>query len=335
MWMLRLIITTLATVGLCSFSPSTSASSELVSKNTCFGGPFETHESWVEFLSDRNQHLDAEQMTEFLQNLNEALSKERFEKFKDSMNCQFFRYRVGDEIVGGFIVHSKDAEASETIVYNRGGNATYGSVNFFNLSQNIFDLANQGFTVIGSQYRGASTRGPESKDEFGGADVQDVLALRDLFADFKSIDPNRVGLMGWSRGSTQALLALKQGFETPAIALIAGSYDYKKGLEFRPEMERVFEVRIPDYAINKDQALADRSAVNWVDSLPRRTSFLLIHGTEDEQVRYQSSVELHDKLLQQGFESELVTSEGDGHSLRKDWPGKVDKLSAFFKAELN
>lgn len=74
--------------------------------------------------------------------------------------------------------------------------------------------------------------------------------------------------MGWSRGSTPAKLALKHGFETSAVTLVAGNYNYKKGLEFRPEMERVYEARTPDYATNKDQALEDRSAVIWVDSLP-------------------------------------------------------------------
>lgn len=335
MWMLRFLLITLTIFGFPSLSSSALATTKLVGQSGCFAGPFSNHESWIEFIRNQNQHMEPDKLKAFLDNIQQAFPEDRFNAFKDSLECQFFRYTVDEESVDGFIVHPKDAVATETIVYNRGGNATYGAMNFFSLFNHIFDIADQGFTVIGSQYRGASVQGPESKDEFGGADVQDVLALRELFSEFPSIDSKRVGLMGWSRGSAQAMLALKQGFETPAVALMAGNYDYKKGLKFRPEMEQVYKVRIPDYDTHKDQALEDRSALMWAETLPKQTSFLLIHGTADDRVRYESSVELHEKLLHHGFEAELMTLTDDGHNLRKEWPAIVDKLAEFFKRELN
>ncbi|KFZ30413.1 hypothetical protein IDSA_10120 [Pseudidiomarina salinarum] len=334
MKVLRLLVLTLYVAGLVSVSPIASATTKLLGQQSCFSGPFSSHEEWLSFISAKNQDEDPEKLKKFLVLMGKAFPKDKFDSFQKELDCKFFRYTVNGELVRGFIVHPKGAVATETIVYNRGGNATFGAMTFTQLFKNVFDIANQGFTVIGSQYRGATVKGPESKDEFGGADVQDVLALRELFAEFKSIDPKRVGLMGWSRGSTQALLALKQGFDTPAVALLAGEYDKKKGFEFRPEMERIYQLRVPNYAEDKTKALEHRSAVVWANELPKQTAFLLIHGIEDIKVRYDSSVELYDKLRGHGFDAELMTLK-DGHNLRTDWPGVVGRLSEFFKRELN
>jgi hypothetical protein len=52
----------------------------------------------------------------------------------------------------------------------------------------------------------------------------------------------------------------------------------------RPEMEDVFLALIPDYRERKEEALAARSAVRWVERLNPKTPILILAGTADWRV---------------------------------------------------
>lgn len=69
------------------------------------------------------------------------------------------------------------------IIFNRGGNKEYSA----NKATDIAYLAeSSGKIVFASQYRGVS--GGTGQDEFGGADLQDVIKLIDLCEEFAFVD---------------------------------------------------------------------------------------------------------------------------------------------------
>lgn len=176
------------------------------------------------------------------------------------------------------------------MIFNRGGNADFGYVQFGTKMALIAELAAQGYLVIGSQYRGASTRAiaNNGKDEFGGSDVNDVLALPALLTEIPEADPTKIALLGLSRGVMQSYLVAKQLPDIKGIVSIAGPADMRTVLAERPAMERVYSARIPDYQQNKVAELSKRSVVDWLDQLPNRP-ILLIHGTADKQVNVEQS----------------------------------------------
>jgi hypothetical protein len=49
-------------------------------------------------------------------------------------------------------------------------------------------------------------------------------------------------------------------------------------------MERVFSVRMPEYATRKSELLAQRSVLRWAEELPRDMPILMLHGSSDERV---------------------------------------------------
>ena len=63
-------------------------------------------------------------------------------------------------------------------------------------------LAEQGYVIIGSNYR--------EKDEFGGAEINDVLNLTETVKEIKKADSNCIGMFGWSRGGMMTYLALQK-----------------------------------------------------------------------------------------------------------------------------
>lgn len=298
----------------------------------CFSGPFESYASFTDSVERRNSAMEPEKLANVIKMIRTRFPEEDYTYYRNNLKCEFFTYSVDGIEVDGFIVHPVNATGLPTVIYNRGGNGAFGAMTFMQLFKDVFDLSARGFTVIGSQYRGASKRhAGVIKDEFGGEDVKDVLALSHLIKHFPAADEQRVSMIGYSRGSMQSMLALKNGLAAHKVALLAGEYNLAEELKFRPEMEIVYKGLIPGYAENKEATLRDRSALFWTGELPQDTKYLLVHGTEDKAVRIESSEALYSKMKTEGFDIDLMVLQ-DGHALSKERDVVLDRLIQFLQS---
>ncbi len=85
----------------------------------------------------------------------------------------------------------------------------------------IRELMAQEYVVVAAEYRGSTGYGRSmyEKIDYGGREIADVKASRDFIVencDF--IDPNRIGIIGWSHGG---LLALMNVFDYPQSYKVA------------------------------------------------------------------------------------------------------------------
>jgi dipeptidyl aminopeptidase/acylaminoacyl peptidase len=166
--------------------------------------------------------------------------------------------------------------------------------------------------VIASQYRGAD--GGEGTEEYGGADVHDVLNLVPLARSLGYVDMRNVFMLGLSRGGMMTYLALKHGFPANAAAVISGVADLPGNAIDHPDLvTNVYEPLIPNFASRRDAAMRERSAVMWADSIS--APLLLLHGTADAQISHARTIGLAEKLRGLGKPYELVLYPNDGHGL--------------------
>jgi dipeptidyl aminopeptidase/acylaminoacyl peptidase len=257
-----------------------------------------------------------------------------YENFKKNVSCVTFRYKVEDVWVNGYAIKLKTVKKLPVIVYNRGGNGSYGSVGFAAMIGRLMPLANKGFIVVGSQYRG-NYRKSKVKDEFGGADVQDVLTLIDNLEFLHHADLERVGLYGSSRGTMQSMMVLRERSEPfKAVVLSAGIYDLEAQLAFRPEMENVYKNRIPNYESQKSSQLKKRSAIYWSDEIETNLPILLLHGELDKRVDVSNSIKLAEKFEENGRPYKLRIFEGDDHSLTNNREAANAELLNWFANQL-
>lgn len=73
----------------------------------------------------------------------------------------------------------------------------------------IREIVSQGYVVIAPEYRGSTGYGREHFDliDYGGREVDDVHAAREWAVEnLEGVDPDRVGLIGWSHGGLIVLL---------------------------------------------------------------------------------------------------------------------------------
>ncbi|MCF6224998.1 MAG: prolyl oligopeptidase family serine peptidase [Xanthomonadales bacterium] len=247
---------------------------------------------------------------------------------------QVFIYKVDGLNIGGFYLAPKKHEGKlPVIVFNRGGTATFSNITFGLTYDLLMPLAKQGFLIIGSQYRGGlgETIPNGGKDEWGGADVRDVVALFSILEKTSRADMDRIGMLGGSRGGMMTLLALQKGVPVKAIALAAPALDLVADLSWRPGMDSVYSKHMPNYDENREEVLAKRSAINWVDELDENVPILLIHGQYDERVNPVSTLRFAMELQKNFHPYKLVILDRDSHSFSRNYQEVIDLYIDWFK----
>lgn len=211
------------------------------------------------------------------------------------------------------------------LIVNRGGNSKLSVWEDERATRALGKLASWGYVVVASQYRGAG--GSEGNDEFGGADVNDVLNLIPLLEKEPRCDASRIGMMGWSRGGMMTYLVLTKSDRIAAAIVNSGAADLAADLKTRPEMERVYTALIPKYAEDKTKVLAARSAVRFADRLHKTTPILLLHGTADWRTPpATNALAMAEALLKAKHPFRLVLLEGGAHGLAEHRE-EVDRIA--------
>jgi len=85
----------------------------------------------------------------------------------------------------------------------------------------VRELVAQGYIVVAPEFRGSTGYGKEFYEliDYGGREVGDCLAARDwAVANHPRVDPDRVGILGWSHGGLIALMSLFDHPESYACA---------------------------------------------------------------------------------------------------------------------
>ncbi|RKZ16528.1 hypothetical protein DRQ50_06015 [bacterium] len=217
--------------------------------------------------------------------------------------------------VEGHLIVPRAPGPHPCVVYNRGGNREFGANSPLRVAYRLARFASWGYVVVASQYRGNA--GGEGQEEFGGADVADVLNLIPLLESLNDeADAARIGVVGFSRGGMMTYLALAQTDRFKAAVIGAGVADSRTVIADRPDMETyVYAELIPDYHQVKEEALAARSALAWPERLCATSPILLLHGTADWRVDPGQSMSMGRALYDLRRPFRLVMYEGADHGL--------------------
>jgi len=211
--------------------------------------------------------------------------------------------------VKGLLGRPRGSGPFPAVVYNHGGNREYGKLQGWDL----IPLVEAGYVAAGSQYRGNA--GGEGREEFGGADRADVTSLVTLLERLPGVDPDRIGMMGHSRGGMMTYLALREqtlrrSGSIKAAVVISGLADLVALAEARLEMFVLYEE-----LIGKDEAqYRERSAVSWPELID--TPLLILHGEADERIPVEQARRLAASLAALGKPARLIVYPGDDHDLR-------------------
>ena len=177
----------------------------------------------------------------------------------------------------------------------------------------LFDelLAQHGFAVLHADNRGTGMRGrafaQAAYHNFGPVQLEDQLTVVDAaLAKYPQLDKKRLGWWGWSWGGTFTLYALSHSDRFRAGVAVAPVTDWRN-------YDSIYTERYMSQPSEFPTGYKDFSVVNSAADLKGR--LLLVHGTGDDNVHIENSVQFIQKLIEAGIPYDLQIYPRKTHSI--------------------
>jgi len=225
-----------------------------------------------------------------------------------------FKAEDGTVLYGSLILprHADASQKIPLIVYIYGG--PWGQIvqDAWGGNHALFHqiLANEGFAIFSVDNRGTPNRGKKFSDairlQSGGVELKDQLAALDqLYAQFPQLDRTRTGIWGWSNGGWMTLYALTHSDRFKAGISVAPVTNWRN-------YDSIYTERY--MGLPRDNASGyDDSAVSAAKNL--HGSLLLVHGTSDDNVHFQNTIQMTDALIRAGKQFRLMVYPNKTHGI--------------------
>lgn len=172
-------------------------------------------------------------------------------------------------------------------------------------------LAQKGYVVACVDGRGTGMRGEKFKKctymELGKYETEDQIEAAKYFGSLSFIDKNRIGIFGWSYGGYMSSLCITKGADY-----------YKTAIAVAPVTnwryyDNVYTERFMRTPQENAEGYDTNSPINHVEKL--KGNYLLIHGTADDNVHYQNSMDLITALVKANKQFEHFAYPNKDHGI--------------------
>ena len=172
-------------------------------------------------------------------------------------------------------------------------------------------LAQKGYIVVSVDARGTGYRGKEFKHstylQLGKYETEDQIAAAKKLGAMPYIDKNRIGIFGWSYGGYMSSLCITKGADVFKAAIAVApvtNWRYYDNI-YTERFMRTPQENGKNYDIN--------SPINHVEKL--KGNYLLIHGSADDNVHLQNSMEMNSALVNKNKAFDFMIYPNKNHSI--------------------
>lgn len=232
---------------------------------------------------------------------------------------EFIKLDIGEVVLDGWMIKPSNFDAAKKypIIFYVYGEPAGSTVQDAWQGGDLWHhyLAQQGYVVVSIDNRG--TRTPRGRDwrksiygQIGILAAQDqAAAAKELFKKYSFIDTEKVGMWGWSGGGQMTMNCL---FRYPEI--------YKSGLA----VSFVADQRLYDNIYQERyMGLLEDNEANYIAGSPishakkLKGNLMIIHGTADDNVHYQSFERLANELIKHNKMFDMMSYPMRSHSIHE------------------
>ena len=223
--------------------------------------------------------------------------------------------------IQGWLLYPENYDAAKRypmVVSIHGGPAGLRTASWPGTHFDMSVMAALGYFVFFPNPRGSYGAGEAftkaNVKDFGGGDLRDILAGIDTVLKTVPVDPNRLGVTGWSYGGYMTMWTVTQTNRFRAAVAGAGIADW---LSYYGE-NSIDQWMIPYFgaSVYDDPAVyAKSSPVTYIKQV--KTPTLIVVGERDGECPAPQSFEFWHALKTLDVPTELVVYEGEGHSFHK------------------
>jgi dipeptidyl-peptidase-4 len=246
---------------------------------------------------------------------NKAL-QEKLTKY-DLTKKEFFTFKTTEGIeLNGWMMKPNNFDASKkypVFQYSYGGPGK-------NMCSNKYEaydypwhqlLCQQGYIVVCVDNRGTQYRGRDFKHttymQLGKLETIDQIEVAKYLGNQSYVDKTRIGFMGWSFGGYLSSLLITKGAEyfkaNIAVAPVTNWRYY----------DNIYTERFLRTPQENPKGYDENSPVNFTKNI--KGKYLLIHGTADDNVHFQNSLEMEKALIDNNIQYDFMAYPNKNHGI--------------------
>jgi len=212
---------------------------------------------------------------------------------------EFIEIETNKAQLNAWIYKPKDFDATKkypVLMYQYSGPGSQEVANNWIDANDLWfiSLTQKGYIVAcvdgrGTGYKGAAFKKCTQK-ELGKFEVEDQIEAAKIIGNFPYVDKSRIGIFGWSFG----------GFMS-SNCILKGNDVFKAAIAVAPVTnwrfyDSIYTERYMQTPQENASGYDQNSPINFVDKL--KGNYLLIHGTADDNVHVQNSMQMIEALVQ-------------------------------------
>ncbi|HEX6927454.1 MAG TPA: S9 family peptidase [Longimicrobiaceae bacterium] len=229
----------------------------------------------------------------------------------------FFSFITSDGVrLNGWMIRPPDFDPMKkypVLLYAYGGPGSQTVTDAWQGSRYLWHqaLAAEGYIVVSVDNRGTGGRGRDFKNlvymDLGHWEANDQIEAARYLASLPYVDAERIGMWGWSYG----------GYLT-ALTLMKGGGLFRAGISVAPVTDwhlydTIYTERYMRTPQENPEGYRKSAPLNHAGSL--ESDFLLIHGTGDDNVHFQNSVLLANRLQAENKQFDFMLYPNQTHAI--------------------
>lgn len=242
---------------------------------------------------------------------------------------EFFSFKTSENVnLNAWIMKPQGFDSTKkypVLIYVYGGPGSQTVLNRWENSDFFWYqmLAQKGYIIVSVDNRGTGYRSEEFKkctyQQLGKFETLDQIEATKYLGSLSYIDKSRIGIFGWSYGGYMSTLCMTMGADY-----------FKTGIAVAPVTnwryyDNIYTERFMRTPQENASGYDENSPVSQVKKL--KGKFLLIHGSADDNVHLQNSMELIKALVTANKQFDMFIYPDKNHSIY----GGVTRLNLYTK----